>query len=721
MSTGIFSIGVSGLLAAQQALLTTEHNVTNANTPGYNRQRTLQATNVAIMTGAGAMGQGVHVTTVERQYDQFLVGQVNYAQTNTSELETYYSQIKQVDDMLADPNAGLSPALQSFFTGVQQVAANPANLPARQAMVSTAQTLVERFHGLQDRINLVWEQVNGEIQDSVSAINTYSAQIAELNQRIVIAQGSFGQPPNDLLDQRDNLVAELNKLVRVQTSTNTDGSYNVFVGTGQQLVVGTQVTTMTARASSEDPTKIVIGLLTAGSSQELPESLITGGKLGGLLTFRSGALVPAANQLGRVVASLALTFNDQHALGQDLLGNVAGSGLISNFFTVPAPRVVNNTNNTGAGSVSAALVDPAADSRFTLSFAAGTYTVTRASDGQSWSGASLAALQTTVNSATGNALVLPNITAGSVQVTDGKLFTRLAASDYKVTFGAAGAYSIIRQSDNVTVAAGSGAGTVTVDGVQITIGAVGNNGDTFLIQPTHDMAGNFTVDSRFAADPRLIAAAAPVRTQPTLTNTGNMVLSQGAVSTGYSRASLPVTITVNTGAGTLSGFPVGTPVTVFYSDGTSAVVSAGSVNLANGGSPIAKVTFDGMTFTLAGTPGNGDSYTIRTNPNGVSDGRNGVLLGMLQTANTLAGGTASYQGAYAQLVADTGIRTREAKVKGDAQQALLDQSQAAREALSGVNLDEEAANLIKFQQAYQASAKMLEVGSKLFDSILALG
>ena len=188
MSTGFFSIGVSGLNAAQLNLLATEHNVVNANTPGYTRQRVVQASNIAVNSGAGALGQGVHVQTIERMYDKFLTSQVNTAQTQNSSLDTYYSQIKQIDSMLADPDAGLSPALQDFFTGVQQVAANPSSLPARQSMISSAQTMATRFHNLDLRLTEIGEQVNGRISNAVTEVNTYAAQIANYKQQIFISE-----------------------------------------------------------------------------------------------------------------------------------------------------------------------------------------------------------------------------------------------------------------------------------------------------------------------------------------------------------------------------------------------------------------------------------------------------------------------------------------------------------------------------------------------------
>jgi flagellar hook-associated protein 1 FlgK len=132
------------------------------------------------------------------------------------------------------------------------------------------------------------------------------------------------------------------------------------------------------------------------------------------------------------------------------------------------------------------------------------------------------------------------------------------------------------------------------------------------------------------------------------------------------------------------------------------------------------VSFDGISFRISGTPNNNDTFVVGKNPGGVSDNRNALLLGKLQTQNTIAGGSSSFQSAYAQMVSNNGNKTREIQVTGAAQQKLLEQSTSAREATSGVNLDEEAANLIRYQQAYQASAKILEIGTRLFDVLLSL-
>ncbi len=701
MSTGFYSIGVSGLAAAQLGLLATEHNVVNANTPGYTRQRTVQATNVAVNTGAGSIGMGVHVATIERMYDRFLTGQVNTAQTQVSELDTYYSQIKQIDGMLADPNSGLSPALQDFFTGVQQVASNPSSLPARQSMISSAETLATRFHNLDTRLGELTDQVNGRIAGAVSSINSYATQIASVNQSIVISESGYGQPANDLLDQRDQLVTELNKLIKVSTTTNSDGSYNVFVGSGQQLVVGTQVMELTATASKSDPSKIVVGLKTAGGTQEFPDSLINGGELGGLITFRNESLDPVINELGRDAASLALTFNAQHALGQDLLGKVSGDvGFVGDFFTIPKPKVIASENNsaTSTGLPVASFVTPPNPPTAANNFSGNFYTDLTTSDYQMAYDGTNYKLTRDNDGATWTDTSIPNLSA--------KINSSVLATN---PWGPQG----------FTLAAGTGTYVA---------------GDQFVIKPVAEAGRNIDIDSRVTADPRLIAAGAPVRVTQALGNLGSMKMSQGLVGVGYSAplSASPVTLTTVTASAPATGAAltgISVAWTAVYSNGATASGTGApppspatdrEIGLTNGIGTLAKITFSGMTFDINGTPTVGDKFSVERNTNGVQDGRNAVLFAKLQTQNTVAGGNATYQAAYASLVADNGIRTRETKIRLDAQTSVLTQAQDTRDSLSGVNLDEEAANMLKFQQAYLASSKILEIGNKLFDTILSL-
>ncbi len=405
----------------------------------------------------------------------------------------------------------------------------------------------------------------------------------------------------------------------------------------------------------------------------MPESLIVGGELGGLVGFRSQSLDAAVNELGRVAASLTLTFNAQYGLGMDLSGRISGeTGFVGQLFSVPEPKVVPSAMNQGVGQLTASFLPPVAPSE-------------------------------------------PNYA--------GNFYTNLTTSDYLVTFGAGGNYTVTRRNDGTTVANGTSPAGVQFDGVSLDISVAGAmEGDRFVVKPVAEAAKNISLDTRIVADPRLVPAAAPVRTMPGITNTGVMVMSQGVVGIGYSISAMPQTLTAT--ATQLTGITTSWRAT--YSDGTSIPANlgdppaTGDIDLVNGTATLAGIWTEGMYFSITGRPAANDVFTIERNAGGVQDGRNALQFAALQTSNTTAGGTATYQSTYSRLVAENGIRTREAKVRLAAQEAVLAQAQNARDSLSAVNLDEEAANLMKFQQAYQAAAKILDVGNKLFETLLSI-
>ena len=641
----IFSVGISGLNAAQTGILTTGHNIANASTPGYNRQLIEQSTNIPLFTGSGYQGQGTNVATISRVYNQFLDRQVLSAQTGASEMDSYLAQIQQIDNLLADPNSGLSPAMSAFFKGVQEVAANPSSVPSRQSMLAMGQSLTARFQSLDQRITEIRDGTNSQITSRVTEINTYSAKLAEINQRIINAQASGnGQQPNDLLDQRDQLLKDLNKVIRVSTLTQGDGSFNIFIGNGQPLVVGTQSYQMSAVGATDDPERLVLALAAVGgTSLTLPDSQITGGALGGLISFRNSSLDGAQNALGRIAITLAQNFNDQHKLGVDLTGAFG-----SDLFKMASPVVFASSQ--------------------------------------------------------------PALPTGTPTVSyDTANIDRLTASDYRLTYDGA-SYVLTRLDDsNVQRFASL---PQTVDGITIDANTWTSPvaGDNFKIQPTRRGASNMAMA---ISDPRSIAAAAPIRTAAALTNTGTASISSGTVDAlippAARDANLQNQVTIKF-----------TSATTF--DVTDPVFGTISGNYVSGD----PISYNGWTMQISGNPATNDTFTVGPNSNGIADNRNAMLLGALQTARTMIGSSAmdpsaSYQSAYSQIVSSIGSKTNEVTAIGAAQQSLVDGANTAMQQVSGVNLDEEAANLLRYQQAYQASAKILATASKIFDEILSLG
>ena len=152
MATSIFGTGISALNSSQLGLATAEHNISNLNTPGFTRQQTVQAARQPQFTGAGYIGQGVDVSTVKRVYNEFLDKQILQEQGLSSQLDAHYAQIKQIDNMLADPNSGMAPAIQEFFSAVNNVANAPESQPARQAIINNANALTGRFQSINQRM-----------------------------------------------------------------------------------------------------------------------------------------------------------------------------------------------------------------------------------------------------------------------------------------------------------------------------------------------------------------------------------------------------------------------------------------------------------------------------------------------------------------------------------------------------------------------------------------
>jgi flagellar hook-associated protein 1 len=646
MASSILSIGQSALTAAQVGLSTTGHNIANAATPGYNRQVVVQGAALSQSYGFGFLGQGTEISTVKRIYSDFLGSQVRTAQTTKSALDSHYAQIRQIDNMLADPASGLSPALQGFFSGIQEMASNPASIPSRQAALSSAETLAARFQSLAGRLKEMEQGVNSQVTSSVSAINSYAEQIAQLNDAIGRAQSATGQPANDLLDQRDQLILDLNKEIKATVVKQGDSDYNVFIGNGQPLVVGVTTAKLTTMMSPTNPEKIEVAYQGANGPVIVDPASLAGGKLGGVMEYRSQSLEPAQNALGRVAIGMAMSFNAQHQQGVDLNGEMGGA-----LFTFAPPAVFSSSGNGGSAEVGATISDANA----------------------------------------------------------------LTTSDYRLQYDGTN-YRLTRLSDNTSQTFASF--PQTVDGVTLNIdttNGIAQAGDSFLIRPTANGASSFGVA---ITDPRKIAAAAalpvvPVGAAVVSTNTGTGTISAATVDSTYAPLGATTT-TLTYSANELTGFPAGSMVTV---DGTDYDPSVDVVPYIDG----ATISFDGISFTLGGAPDDGDKFTLSPNPSGIGDNRNALLLGALQTANTLNGGTTTYQGAYSQLVSQVGNKTRELDVTSNAAGKLLAEANFTLQTESGVNLDEEATNLLRYQQAYQAAGKVMQIASQMFDVLLSLG
>lgn len=375
----LINTAMSGLNAASAALNTTSNNISNYAVTGYSRQTTVLAQANSTLSGSNYYGNGTNVSTVYREYDQFITNQLRAASAQSSSITTQYSQLSSLDDMFSSTTNTLSTNLQDFFSSLQTLSSNASDSSSRQAVLGKAEGLVNQFKVTDTYLTNLDSSVNTSVSATVDQVNNYAKQIANVNQQILKLKGSGGgNEPNDLLDQRDQLVNELNKLVGVKVSVQDGDSYNISVGNGISLVQGSSYNQLAAVPSSADPARNTIAIVdpATGAKSQISEKLITNGSLGGLLAFRSD-LDGVRNQVNQLAMALGSSFNAQHEQGKDVDGDNGTA-----FFSLGSPAVLSNSRNTGSATLTAAWADTTKvqASDYTVSYDGTNWTATRLSD-----------------------------------------------------------------------------------------------------------------------------------------------------------------------------------------------------------------------------------------------------------------------------------------------------------------------------------------------------
>ncbi len=634
----VLSIGLTGLAAAQAGLQTTQNNISNVNTQGYHRREVVYGSNIPSPSGTSFLGAGVHVEEARGIYSQFLDAEVLSTQSLAERYGSYSTHALTLDKLLGDPGTGLSTAVQTFFSAANEVANSPTSTAARQALISSGNTLVTRFHSVQSNLATVQKDINDEIKSSVTQINNIAGQIAKLNGQIAEFQAISQQPANDLIDTRSKLLEDLSKIVNI-TVLDQNGTSNVLIGNSQSLVLGAQASTVTTVQDPNSPQDVLPALKTGGVTlPAMDTSVISGGNLGGLLAFRKEILAPAQSSVDRLAYVMAQQFNDIHNDGADINGNVN-----VNFFSFSVNQPALNASNT-SGVVNVSIpttgYTQVTDSAYILSYDGANYTLTRQSDGASTTG-TLAAVTT----------------IGGV-------------------------------NQGFTLAAGAPAPAA---------------GDRWLIRPMNDTAR--TLDLAITQPSQVAAATPRLDTIATATNTGTGSIGAasfvGAVPPYNTNTLQTVTLTFTSPTTfDVTGTGTGNPVGVAYAPpGPQAV------------------TYNGWTLNLSGAPATGDTFNIKYQ--GTGDNSIALQFANLQTSSTKVEGTMTYGGAYNKLVNYVASLANDAKTSADSHASLLNDVKAQRDSVSGVNMDEEAAKLIQFQQAYQAAARSIQIANSLFSDLLS--
>ena len=907
MSGGdLLNVSVSGLNLSQTALRTAGHNIANANTEGYTRQSVLSAANPALYTGAGFLGNGVEVSNITRQANEFVINQWRTDTALFNQQQTYLDAAEQLDNVLANPSLGLSDALQRFFNALQAGADDPTSIASRQLIVSEGQSLVDRFNTLHDRLTTIEGNVIQQMSITVSSANGLLNSIASLNASIARASGGTNGEPNDLLDRRDQALLELSELVGVRVNHLSDGQVNVSLVGGQSLILGDRVNTLALIDSPEKLGQKDLAVSNNGQFSVVNQE-IAGGKLAGYIEYRESMLSPAFNNIGRMAIALAGTMNTLHEQGMDLNGEF-GKRM---FFDI------NDENATSLRVLHGPENKPPYNRELTL------------------------------------------------KITD---ITQLTGSNYRVEIEEGSQrFSIVRESDGVEVVSNLLTGrtpqNVEFDGLKMTFeGGVFQQGDRFYLQPTRDAAREMSFDIQ---DPEALAFSKPLIAESVIGNLGNGAITLGElisvsnVSAGElplfdipgkmdpplvvrftsptryeildnSNPAAPTPLdppiknqlfipnqdnplfstapgetmlvangdrlginSINSQDDTLNGYPAERFIFAIPPSSTGAteqqvVVPANSsvdqlavllgnvpgvevnawteVNLANvsfdggalpsltlngidlleyeldglgatvigsgvpdpsaetnafldyladrinqlfsgesvtadvttvNGSRVlnvldangrdlqvavanarldlndgvtdsdnngvldsvalgdavdpeqrtiggrftitlaeevsletvptpsklmgaldAKPTFLGIQAILSGNPKAGDGFTLKFNSDAYGDNRNALSMVNVELMGLISGGKMTLGDAYGVIIEDVGIKTSTAKINAKASEGVMQQSESLRNSMAAVNLDEEAANLIKFEQMYSANAQAISIARSIFDRLL---
>ena len=671
----LLNVGISALTTNQTLLQVTGNNISNAGVESYSRQRAEVSTRPEQLLGGSYQGAGNIVDNISRVVDQFLITQIQLDTSSRSSLETFARNMEQVDGLLSDDFSGLSATLSEFFAAIESSAQDPTSEPARQVVITQAESLALKINNLSGRVEQQLNSVDGQLRALSSQATTLAKGIASLNEGIAdqVARGG-GAQPNQLLDQRDEMLRQLAEIVNI--STVKDGNdLNVFVGNGLPLVTGVNALALDTQQGVDGVDIMLVG---RGNVSQRVTHFMSGGEMGGLLDFREvgGDLL---NAIGRIGIGLADSVNQQNALGIDLDGNAGGTIFRDvNAGTIPQSRIIADGDNSAA--------------------------------------------------------TLQNM---AINITD---VGQLTTSDYRLSVvdndGAAPLdYRILRVSDNATTIVNgvAGAQSIAIDGFSIDISSATQANlalnDQFRIRPTRAGGADTTVDITRLQE---LAYSVPVVTDAKIGNNGTGVISSGEMLAIVDDSALALNPAnpIYQSAGVLAApvliqFTTATDYTVYETSDpfNPAVLFSGTIIPGQKneifGSQGTDPNFIGFQVTIDGAPQVNDEFTIDFNQNGSSDNRNAAALSGIRAQNILDGNSTNFENSYGSLIERIGTQTAQAKVGRDASESLLFQSQASRDSMAGVNLDEEAANLIKFEQAYNASAQLITVARQIFDTLLS--
>lgn len=656
MAVDMYQTGVSGLLAAQSQLAITGHNIANVNTQGFSRQRVEQMTSMHMYSGAQFYGTGTRVTDVTRMYQEYAFKDVLINSTEKAGAEALYNHLNFLDQGLTGVNKGLATSLGDIYKAINAVVDNPGNLGNRDLMLANAKDITTHFNEYYSALEQEMNIKNRDINSHAEHVTSLASGIAELNQQIMNA--GLNGSPNDLLDQRDRLIQELGKEVKITTIKDKDGMISVMLGGREPLVSGNQSYGMEVRPGSPDPQQTELYLTNPNNPEHatrIKGSLNLGGEMGALFHYRDQVLGPNLSDMGKVAISIADAFNQVQKQGVDLNGEVG-----KNFFTdindakSQSNRFLSSNSNI-SGGVAITDTGKLTGGEYTLKYHGGDYMLTDITTGETFP-----------------------INAADVENTPPSTEQTINRPDL---------------------------------GFSITLNNVPNANDEMHIRPTRQGGNDLKVELNTGDQ---IAASGSVMVDANKDNTGTAkigikLVEPTAPAVAIDEAAYPLSLKYEDDG--LNN----TPRTFTYNlyDQAGTVIGSGSPD------PDGNITFGDVQLNIKGEAAEFDQFVIKQ-AKGSGNNTNALAFAEIQNKKWLDNGKSTVADSLNKTAVEIGGLTRNQRVKAEAAGAAYNQSYDRMLSTSGVNLDEEAANLLRFQQSYMASARVVTVASETMNTLLQI-
>jgi flagellar hook-associated protein 1 FlgK len=785
----LLSTGISGVRTYQRALATVGNNIANVDTEGYSRQRLEIQESSSSSEGSLNIGNGARAVRVQRSYDSFVVENLRSSQSQLTKHQATLEYVTQLENILADKQLSLSTSLDGFFSAVQEVSLSPSSIAARQNMLNAAESTVAQFTSVGTQLSSIEESSYSDLTGQVSALNQFADQLASINVSLNRVN-SIDKQPNELLDQRDTLIQDMSKLLRVHAVEKNNGAVDIHIGdvaSGQYLVQGNKGSTLGIERSATNPDKAVLMLDPFMSPQAVTQ--VVGGSIAGISEFRQNSLTILRDELDTLTQVFVGQVNDTHALGIDAQGNFGGD-----LFSVGNIYAVTPGLNKGTGFVTVSALPNAKIERLTMDLTysdskklwtltdtvskkavtgvteltmggvkvtlsgvpkdADTFSLTstkRPIDAMQVSvtkhsniasGGAVSVTRASAN-ASGTRMILNGYVKPTAAVADTTMDTALrnniaqvAASDLTASNSVAFVIPANTQDSQFYSTEQNGSSNTQMQvftraGKQLYGSALSSSEQTALVTSSNGFSSNAAYDSTYNNQ---TGSNAYMDANVTVTNPTSGDARDYFALAGSLKEDLLVFVT-GTGSAEVSG-QWGSLATVdvreqlrqnidvqFAADASTYVLTDTTTNtkltsgtFAAGGT----IEHNGWTVSFDGVIQANDKFSVRGNSSQAGDNRNLLKIIDLQGNKDIFSGRGDFTEVYTDVIGDLGYSVVQSAVSRDAQQIIFDQAQAKRDETSAVSLDEEAANLLRFQQAYQASAQVISTATKLFDTILGI-